>query len=191
MSKGFFAKPSKFNSYIWASLLFNCFGLKMFVDVGNFNIFSPVIFFHFIVTLLLTVALSYKIPSRQSFISSCFHALTIAPTFALIIFYAQIPLLHVLFYICFLMSLILAIQFILLLYANYDLQLFYFFVTIVFLWGTNLVIESLTFLYDILAPLSISYHYSLVAEGILHIGTVLYIIFLPLFFYGISYAKTS
>ena len=86
---------------------------------------------------------------------------------------------------------ILAIQFILLLYANYDLQLFYFFVTIVFLWGTNLVIESLTFLYDILAPLSISYHYSLVAEGILHIGTVLYIIFLPLFFYGISYAKTS
>tara|TARA_A100001015_G_scaffold320459_1_gene446906 strand:- start:4557 stop:5048 length:492 start_codon:yes stop_codon:yes gene_type:complete len=163
----------------------------MFIDVGNYNIFSPVIFFHFIVTLLLTVALSYHSPSRKTFLSSCLHALTIAPTITLIVFFAQIPFFHVFFYISFLVSLILAIQFILLIYANYDLQLFYFFVTLVFLWGTNLVIESLTFLYDILAPLSISYHYSLVAEGILHIGTILYIIFLPLFFYGISHAKTS
>ncbi len=67
-------------------------------------------------------------------------------------------------------------------------QLLFTFITLIFIWGTNLVIESINVVYNVLAPLSISYHYALVVEGILHTGTVIYILLLPLIFYGLNYA---
>ena len=189
MSKGFFnAISKKTSTYVWATLLFNCFGLKMFIDVGNYDILSPLFFFHFIGSLLFALALSAPTPSSHTFIRASLHSLTAWPSFGLILLHGNISLAHLTLYFTFLISIILSIQFILLMYAHTH-QLFYAITTLFFLWGTNLVIESIPMMYDVLAPLSISYHYTLATEGILHVSTGLYFILLPFTFFGIYYAK--
>lgn len=192
MSKFFFnAISQRISTYVWASLLFNCFALKMFIDVGNYNICPPLFFFHFIASLLITLALSMPTPSFQTYIRSCLHALTVWPSFGLICLHGTISVLHLITYAVFLMSMILSTQFILKAFKSARPPLFYALITLFFLWGTNLVIESIDIMYHMLAPLTMSYHYSLVTEGILHVSSIIYIFALPLAFYGISDEKRA
>lgn len=190
MSKEIFTGVSKTNTYIWTSLLFNCFGLKMFIDIGNYNILSSLFFFHFIGSNLIALVLSAKGPGRLLFSKSCLHSLTAIPTFGLILLHGNISALHLGLYFMFVFSCILTIQFLLLTYSQ-TRPIFYSLITLFFLWGTNLVIESIQLMYDLLAPLSISYHYTLVTEGIFHISTGIYLVTLPLIFYGTYHAKNT
>ena len=110
------------------------------------------------------------------------------PSFGLILLHGNISFLHLLLYFSFIFSCILTIQFLLLSYKN-TRPIFYSLITLFFLWGTNIVIESIPLMYDVLAPLSMSYHYTLVTEGILHVSTAIYIILLPLTFFGSAHAN--
>ena len=190
MSKEIFTGVSKTYTYIWASLLFNCFGLKMFIDVGNYNILSSLFFFHFIGSNLIALLLSARKPGRSLFFTSCCHALTALPSFGLILLHGNISPFHLILYFMFVFSCILTIQFLLLTYRR-TLPIFYSLISLFFLWGTNLVIESIPMIYTLLAPCSISYHYSLVTQGIFHISTAIYMFILPLTFYGINYANNT
>jgi hypothetical protein len=190
VSKEFFTGGSKPHTYIWASLLFNCFGLKMLIDVGNYNILSSLFFFHFIGSNLMALLLSAKRPGRSLFRTSCYHALTGLPSFGLILLHGNISFFHLTLYLMFVFSCMLTIQFLLLTYRR-TLPLFYTLISLFFLWGTNVVIESIPMMYTLLAPLSISYHYSLVTQGIFHISTAIYMFILPLTFYGINYANNT
>ena len=190
MSKDFFTGLSTTDTYIWSCLLFNCFGLKMFIDVGNYNILSSLFFFHFIGSNLIALLLSAKKPGRSLFFTSCAHALTGLPSFGLILLHGSISLFHLTLYFMFVFSCILTIQYLLLSYRR-KRPLFYALISLFFLWGTNVVIESIPMMYTLLAPLSISYHYSLVTQGIFHISTAIYFLILPLTFYGTYHATNA
>jgi hypothetical protein len=65
--------------------------------------------------------------------------------------------------------------------------LFYSFIAICFLWGTSIVIESIPFMYDYLGPLTMSYHYSLITDGVFHISTAVYMALLPTAWFIVGY----
>ena len=45
---------------IGCSLIFNIFGLKLFIDIGNYNIIDPYLFFHYIMSLVFIICASIK-----------------------------------------------------------------------------------------------------------------------------------
>ena len=192
MSKPFSLHPSNLKSLSWSILLFNCFGLKLFIDIGNYNILSPLFFYHFMGTLIITLAVSFPRPSRQTCALSVLHAGMALPSFGLILIHGTMTMAQLVLYFTFLFSTILTIQLILSAHQVRPAhQLFYSSITLFFLWGTNIVIESIDPIYNAIAPLTISYHFTLVTDGILHISTALYMLFLPFVWAGITIVKQT
>lgn len=171
-----------------AAIIFNSFGLKLFIDTGSYDIISPLFYFHFIVSLIIPLII-YKPNQEKTVIGqSILMSLMSLPTFSYIYFSGNLSLMLFILYLSFLFAIQLSL-------VNYFKRLanrfssyrFYGLVLIIFLWGTNFIIESIPLIYTIFAPLTISYHFALITEGILHLSTLLYILFFVGFSYGINY----
>lgn len=182
---------SKISSYIWISLLFNSFALKLFFDIGNYNILGPLLFFHFIFSLLISIFFSVYLSAKQAITKSALHTILIWPALAIIILHGTMTIQHAVIYFLFLFGIFTTIAWIQPLFSSNKklYQLLFNTIVMFFLWGTNLIIETIPFIYDLFAPLTLSYHYLLIAEGIVHVGTALYIVSLMLISYGLYYEK--
>ena len=159
----------------------------MLIDVGNYNILPHLFFFHFMGSLLVALSLSSKHPGKHSLIKSCLHSLCAAPSFGVILLNNNTSVLHLSVYGAFVFSCLLTIQLLLITYQH-TRHVFYTIITLFFLWGTNIVIESIPQMYNALAPLTISYHYTLITEGLFHISSAIYMVLLPFTVYGCFYA---
>ena len=181
----------KVSSYIWVGLLYNTFALKLFIDIGSYNILGPLLFFHFLFALLSSILFSVYLQTKPAIKASVIHSFLIWPSLFLIIFHGTVSFFQIAFYFLFLLSIFFMIGNIQFLFKSDTkyINLLFNFIFLFFLWGTNLIIESIPFIYDYFAPLSIAYHYLLVVEGIIHIGTVLYMITIVSVSFGLNYAK--
>lgn len=192
MSQGTFSTIYRsISSYVWVSLLFNTFALKLFIDIGNYNILGPLLFFHFLFSLLISVSFSIFHKRIHAIKSSILHTLTIWPSLGLITLHGTVSIFQVLFYFTFLFSIFISITLIQSRFRSEkkSFQFIFNITFLFFLWGTNLVIESIPFIYEFIGPLTVAYHYLLVTEGILHIGTILYMILLMIICFGLGYEK--
>ncbi|MBL6723298.1 MAG: hypothetical protein ISQ13_04715 [Candidatus Margulisbacteria bacterium] len=187
MSKRFFSNflPGT-PAILFTSLLFNCFSLKLFIDIGNYNIYQTLFFFHCLISMVISLLISTPSANNRSFAYSCAHSITALPSFGLICIKGLISPSLLMVYFLFNFSLILTIQFIIAA-MKHPHPLFYSFIAICFLWGTSIVIESIPFMYDYLGPLTMSYHYSLITDGVFHISTAVYMALLPTAWFIVGY----
>ena len=187
MSKRFFIPSSPTITTIsLVSLLFNCFSIKLFLDIGNYNILHSLFFFHCIMSMVISITLSSQNPSKKTILISYLHSLTALPAVGLICLQGVLSIAQLMIYFIFIFSLILSIHF-MLRATRKEKPAFYTLIIISFLWGTSMVIESIPLMYDMIAPLTISYHYSLITDGVFHISTAFYMVFLPFMWFLIGH----
>ena len=175
---------------IFTCIIFNFFLLKMIFDSGLQNVKYPFLFFHFVVSILCAVFCytpnDIKHPPRLL----CFIQLTALPSFIFLFYHFLSSFLEILIYQLFLTGITTST----LLIAHY----FYLigvrprlssFITFILLWGSNLIIETIPRVYNSLAPYTISYHFNLITDGILHISTPIYLLTLIGIPLGLLYEK--
>lgn len=159
--------------------------------MGTYNILGPFLFFHFLFSLIISTILSVYLPLQSAIKASIIHSILIWPALLLIMFHGTVTIPHIVLYFSFLFSFFIMLANIQFFFKSEKkhLQLLFNLIFLFFLWGTNLIIETIPFIYDYFAPLSVAYHYLLVTEGILHLGTGLYILTILLVSVGLNYAK--
>ncbi|MEC8678477.1 MAG: hypothetical protein VXX85_06460, partial [Candidatus Margulisiibacteriota bacterium] len=70
-------------------------------------------------------------------------------------------------------------------FSNNNYQRLFGFIIFTFLWGITIIFESIPGISSLLSPLTISYHYLLIMDGIFHLSTLLYSgIFIIIFLKG-------
>ena len=168
---------------ILSSVLFNSFGFKLFIDIGNYNIIDPYLFFHVLMAIFMAICLSIRpLKGAANWAHYLAIPLTAWPTLAFMVIKGPLSILHASLYIAFLLSVCTSIYFISRRLSSYQPapRLFYILLILTFLWGNTIIIENIPYVYDTFAPFTLMYHFSLLSIGIVHIGTVVYLIILPL-----------
>ena len=189
MSKLFSLISLRVNSSIFAGLLFNSFAFKLFIDTGTYNIGADFFIFHTFLSLIITLCYSVNSQEFQFNKVPYIHTLTAWPTLALMLLHHAISLVHLIYYLVFILMAIFSLQCIANMFQTKrpTRRLFFTFITFMFLWGLNTIFQSSTSLYDTIAPLTFLYHFHLVTQGILHIGTVGFMVLMPLLAFTIQH----
>ena len=162
--------------YLLTSAMFNCFGLKLIFDNGLDHTLDSFLFFHFLISALFGILINYSHGIGRALLTSTTLSLTAYPVFTFLVFNNQLSITHLVLYQLF----VSAVQLIVIGFSNRFLikspwQLLFGLVFMIFLWGIPIIIEAIPFFYDVIAPLTIAYHYSLISTGIMHISTLLYL----------------
>ena len=162
--------------------MYNCFGVKLLVETGAINILAPFSFFHFISTCLMSLFIK-----NESIIStwqkSVCLSLTALPIFLFSLYFHQISLINIMCYFLFLFAIIaglISLTYKLIPINNY--QRLFGFILLSFLWGITIIFESIPGISSLLSSLTISYHYLLILDGILHLSTCLFACIFIVFF---------
>ena len=160
--------------FIWLTIMYNCFGIKLLVETGLLNILAPFTFFHFISTCLMSLFIK-----NESLVTiwqkSVLLSLTAMPIFLFSLYFNQISLINIACYFVFLFAVLAGlISLTFKLVPTNNQQRLLGFIFFAFLWGITIIFESIPGFSSLLSSLTISYHYLLILDGILHISTFLY-----------------
>ncbi|MEK9727496.1 MAG: hypothetical protein VW397_05260 [Candidatus Margulisiibacteriota bacterium] len=173
--------------YFMGVLIFSTFGIKLLIDSGSYMIFSPFIFYHFLIGIFLPIILYKAANWKQSIFQSFGVSCTALPILIGLIINGNILVQLIIFYFCFLFSIQLGIINLIRWLAPHQRYFrFFVFCILILLWGTNIILDSIPLIYNFIAPVTISYHLSLITDGILHISTIFYLLFFVLITYGLA-----
>lgn len=167
--------------FLGGIFLFNTFAIKLFFDTGKLTILESFLFFHF--TLSAIICLFFVSQYRnQNLKNSVYFSLCALPTFLYLIQTNQLALLELVTYLFFSFSVQAGlIGFLTILSPIKKNRQLYGFFILICMWGATIIIESIPAFFYFFSPLIISYHYSLITSGTLHITSVIY----SLFFIGV------
>ena len=171
--------------FIWVAIMYNCFGIKLLVETGQLNILGPYTFFHFISTCLMSLFFKKK----NAFIiwkKTILLSLTGLPILFFSVYLEQISIANIVVYFLFLFAILAGFTNLTFnVFPSNNYQRLFGFILFAFLWGITIIFESIPGLFNLLSPLTISYHYLLIMDGIFHLSTLLYsIIFIIIFLKG-------
>ena len=176
---------------IFTCIIFNFFLLKMIFDSGLQNVKYPFLFFHFIVSILCAIFCYNPSEIKQAPRLLTLIQLTALPSFIFLFHHFLSSFLEIFIYQLFLTGITISVLFIAhyfhLIEARPRLSSF---ISFILLWGSNLIIETIPSLYNALAPFTISYHFNLITDGILHVSTPIYLIVLICIPLGLIYEKS-
>ena len=140
---------------------------------------QPFLFFNFLVVAIITMLIFRAESWRESSIRIINAQLCATPSLLLLLIYGAVSPLNLIAYILFTgaihVSLCLCMVVLFKKKQNYRPLTFFYFILI---WGSNVVIETIPPLYNSFAPFTISYHFNLITDGILHVSTPLFLLLL-------------
>lgn len=158
-------------------LLVNGYGFKLIIDMGYYGIHSIMIVVHFVASMTMCATWFLAHPNGNQFKQGAMLPLVGLPILSCLVMSGGVSLAIISVYVGLLYALIICLYWVshAIQYVQLEIKIMGLVIGGVILWGNVVILESVPWLYDMIAPYTLMYHFFLIQEGFFHISTGLYV----------------